>query len=165
MLRRNLHYFTRKFRNVTCKRKGRLPFVGLCLELWTQIISPQHVDRRNALSTLLDKRGRALSVINWTAVARAKLTILATVDVRPTSLVLQFITPNVHFCVEHNDVKRRAARFRLRQLILVAYGGSVTYYSFTSTLSNAMRYDTKCYLNVRSKADISELNLPHGTKN
>jgi len=26
-----------------------------------------------------------------------------------------------------------------------------------------IRYDTRCYFNVRSKADISELNLPHGT--
>ena len=28
-----------------------------------------------------------------------------------------------------------------------------------------LRYDTKCYINVRSKADISQLNLPHGTDN
>ena len=27
------------------------------------------------------------------------------------------------------------------------------------------RYDTRCYFNVRSKADISRLNLPHGTDN
>ena len=26
-------------------------------------------------------------------------------------------------------------------------------------------YDTRCYFNVRSKADISQLNLPHGTDN
>jgi len=26
-----------------------------------------------------------------------------------------------------------------------------------------LRYDKKCYFNVRSKADISQLNLPHGT--
>ena len=25
--------------------------------------------------------------------------------------------------------------------------------------------DTRCYFNVRSKADISQLNLPHGTDN
>jgi len=24
-----------------------------------------------------------------------------------------------------------------------------------------LRYDTRCYFNVRSKADISQLNLPH----
>ena len=28
-----------------------------------------------------------------------------------------------------------------------------------------IRYDTKCYFNVRSKADISRLNLPHGNDN
>jgi len=28
-----------------------------------------------------------------------------------------------------------------------------------------IRYDTRCYFNVRSKADISPLNLPHGTDN
>ena len=27
------------------------------------------------------------------------------------------------------------------------------------------RYDTRCYFNVRSKADMSQLNLPHGTDN
>jgi len=26
-----------------------------------------------------------------------------------------------------------------------------------------IRYDTRCYFNVRSKADVSQLNLPHGT--
>ena len=26
-----------------------------------------------------------------------------------------------------------------------------------------IRYDTRCYFNVRSKADISQLNLPHGS--
>jgi len=28
-----------------------------------------------------------------------------------------------------------------------------------------IRYDTRCYFNVRSKADISQHNLPHGTDN
>ena len=28
-----------------------------------------------------------------------------------------------------------------------------------------IRYHTRCYFNVRSKADISQLNLPHGTDN
>ena len=28
-----------------------------------------------------------------------------------------------------------------------------------------LQYDTRCYFNVRSKADISQLNLPHGTDN
>ena len=32
-------------------------------------------------------------------------------------------------------------------------------------MSCTIRYDTRCYFNVRSKADISQLNLPHGTDN
>jgi len=28
-----------------------------------------------------------------------------------------------------------------------------------------IRYDTRCYFNVRSKADMSRLNLPHGNNN
>jgi len=31
--------------------------------------------------------------------------------------------------------------------------------------SNTIRYDTRYYFNVRSKADISQLNLPHRTDN
>ena len=31
--------------------------------------------------------------------------------------------------------------------------------------SCSLRYDTRCYINVRSKAGISQLNLPHGTDN
>ena len=27
-----------------------------------------------------------------------------------------------------------------------------------------VRYDTRCYFNVRSKADMSQLNLPHGNR-
>ena len=34
-----------------------------------------------------------------------------------------------------------------------------------SQLGGTIRYDTRCYFNVRSKADISQLNLPHGTDN
>ena len=32
-------------------------------------------------------------------------------------------------------------------------------------MDDTIRYDTRCYFNVRSKADISQLNLPHGTNN
>ena len=30
-------------------------------------------------------------------------------------------------------------------------------------MNHTIRYDTRCYFNVRSKADMSQLNLPHGT--
>ena len=29
--------------------------------------------------------------------------------------------------------------------------------------SHTIRHDTRCYFNVQSKADMSQLNLPHGT--
>jgi len=30
---------------------------------------------------------------------------------------------------------------------------------------DTIRYDTRCYFNVRPKADMSQLNLPHGNGN
>ena len=33
------------------------------------------------------------------------------------------------------------------------------------TYNDTIRYDTKCYFNVRSKADMNRLNLPHGEDN
>ena len=37
--------------------------------------------------------------------------------------------------------------------------------SAAESISRTIRYDTRCYFNVRSKADMSQLNLPHGTDN
>jgi len=37
-------------------------------------------------------------------------------------------------------------------------------YSNQCEKDDTIRYDTRCYFNVRSKADMSQLNLPHGTK-
>ena len=31
--------------------------------------------------------------------------------------------------------------------------------------ATVLRYGTRCYFNVRSKADMSQLNLPHGNDN
>jgi len=31
--------------------------------------------------------------------------------------------------------------------------------------AGSIRYDTRCYFNVRSKADTSQLNLPYGNDN
>ena len=36
---------------------------------------------------------------------------------------------------------------------------------YQSERYDTIRYDTRCYFNVRSKADMSQLNLPHGTDN
>ena len=40
---------------------------------------------------------------------------------------------------------------------------NITYDSIQAHGPTVIRYDTRCYFNVRSKADISQLNLPHGT--
>jgi len=40
---------------------------------------------------------------------------------------------------------------------------TITHSLFHSRLT--IRYDTRCYFNVRSKADISRLNLAHGNDN
>jgi len=36
---------------------------------------------------------------------------------------------------------------------------------FVDCTNTPIRYDTRCYFNVRSKADIGRLNLPHGNDN
>jgi len=36
---------------------------------------------------------------------------------------------------------------------------------FALSVPPRLRYDTRCYFNVRSKADMSQLNLPHGNDN
>jgi len=41
--------------------------------------------------------------------------------------------------------------------------GYITYMYFP--LTDGGRYDTRCYFNVRSKADMSQLNRPHGNNN
>ena len=38
-------------------------------------------------------------------------------------------------------------------------------HSGTLARDHTIRYDTRCYFNVRSKADMSQLNLPHGNDN
>ena len=37
--------------------------------------------------------------------------------------------------------------------------------SAIADMYDTIRYDTRCYFNVRSKADTSQLNLQHGTDN
>ena len=36
---------------------------------------------------------------------------------------------------------------------------------FKMIFADTIRYDTRCYFNVRSKADMSRFNLPHGNDN
>ena len=39
------------------------------------------------------------------------------------------------------------------------------YWSYRTLAVPRTLYDTRCYCNVRSTADMSQLNLPHGTNN
>ena len=57
---------------------------------------------------------------------------------------------------EHNE-EREPSRF--------ADGVGENYRENRDRNSVTIRYDTTCYFNVRSKADVSRLNLPHGTDN
>jgi len=52
------------------------------------------------------------------------------------------------------------------QIIAKATGISQTRSKECKLVSyDTIRYDMRCYYNVRSKADISRLNLPHGDDN
>ena len=56
-----------------------------------------------------------------------------------------------------------------KSALVVLLGTALNCISFIlfnkSLILDTIRYDTRCYFNVRSKADISQLNLPHGTDN
>ena len=48
-------------------------------------------------------------------------------------------------------------------VLLENFTGAVFICLISSTLNSTLRYDTRRYFNVCSKADVSQLNLPHGT--
>jgi len=76
-----------------------------------------------------------------------------------------------------NSALYRAARLQAKtnrfyttiRLIMTTYMTTYVFlFVFQSKVpgnSGQLRYDTRCYFNVRSKADMSLLNLPHGTDN
>jgi len=71
-------------------------------------------------------------------------------DVRHHAIVVYYIevlTRNLRTCI-HEKIKLNA---KVSKLFINQY--------------DTIRYDTRCYFNVRSKADISQLNLPRGTDN
>jgi len=59
----------------------------------------------------------------------------------------------IYFVFIHNIGRRQCMRSDIANVV-----NSVRPFKFSL-------YDTRCYFNVRSKADISQLNLPHGTDN
>jgi len=73
---------------------------------------------------------------------------------------------------ERSDLRQRARRFWNQTCASSRH--SVNYKSVRQeapplsardAINDTIRYDTRCYFNVRSKADISQLNLPRGTDN
>ena len=55
-----------------------------------------------------------------------------------------------------------------RELLDTVKARKLAYYGHTMRKQGSClekRYDTRCYINVRSKADINRLNLPHGDDN
>jgi len=76
----------------------------------------------------------------------------------------QFITLSVHFCVQHyrRGVSRRAGQSVAADVLVIME--LVLFQDIVDTSTyKYIRYDTRCYFNVRSKANMSQLNLPHGT--
>jgi len=56
---------------------------------------------------------------------------------------------------------------RDRAVVVLQHGSVVVQHRQVIACSRSNRYDTieRCYFNVRSKADMRQLNLPHGNNN
>ena len=68
-------------------------------------------------------------------------------------------------CVRENNSETTYANFtRFFCISLVAVAPSFSGGVAIHGGPKKPRYDTRCYFNVRSKADASQLNLPHETK-
>ena len=112
----------------------------------------QHLDRfsRFAALTLVTNRqtdrrtDRQTDVLTTLRVYQYRLHIVLRVAMRLKTLERIELS-------QDRDVKKPMSRGRRVQTTHVRY--------------DTLRYDTRCYLNVRSKADMSQLNLPHGNNN
>jgi len=56
-------------------------------------------------------------------------------------------------------------RVQLFCLMVVLQSDVLTMFLLPVLRYDTIRYDTRCYFNVRSEADMSQLNLPHGNNN
>ena len=63
--------------------------------------------------------------------------------------------------------KRAVFRFKFSkfQVVFSGIGNESVPKIILNDTMNTIRYDTRCYFNVLSKAGISQLNLPHGNDN
>ena len=67
---------------------------------------PRSLDLENFATTQLVRQRWTLNVMNWTVVGQTKLIVLATIDVRPTCLVIQFVTMSVQLFAERETARR-----------------------------------------------------------
>jgi len=110
------------------------------------------------------------AVDHYTLVAAVVITSLHTCPNAPLSL----FAPCVHTTVAdsqhpaaHTTIFAREKYRQSLQLTSNLFGNNNNNKQFLNSkcIKMRLRYDTRCYFNVRSKADISQLNLPHGTDN
>ena len=59
----------------------------------------------------------------------------------------------------------RSEDHRKRCCLITAYIFCTVHNITVLLIVTFIRYDTRCYFNLRSKANMSQLNLPHGTDN
>ena len=84
-----------------------------CPKRWIHKTSLRHVNRRKSCQlspTKVEAQCDKTNSDRRPVIGRAKLTILATVDVRPTTVAIKFITLSVHLCVQRDarEATRRA---------------------------------------------------------
>ena len=74
---------------------------NMSIPLWNFVLNAEHRKFLHSTSFVATycQPTWALSVKNTTVLSRTKLTILATVDVRPTSLAMQFTVVSVHLFI------------------------------------------------------------------
>jgi len=130
-----------------------------------------------------DRRNRAATPLFTTAAANAQFTACQNADfsfeltpVRPCSSASSPILLELSDTILDNNRYRSRlitcdvalVPFLLMTTLMRKVGravGSTAASSLVYSTYDTIRYDTRCYFNVRSKADISQLNLPHGTDN
>jgi len=87
-------------------------------------------------------------------------------------LAINYLTKTIlTFANIDNKNKVRTQDCRTTMQNNCTYGSPLKHTNIKITMNiitqagNTIRYDTRCYINVRSKANMSQLNLPQATDN
>ena len=112
---------------------------------------------------------KSIELINWRWFAQdIRATILLTAELKQTSsrtcssstLAVGLYAPICYRLQVDALSSRPTPIIRLQRIIIrLLTAPFEAWYDY-----DTIRYDTRCYFNVRSKADISQLNLPHGNR-